>query len=154
MSCSARTNIMNITSKCKPCYTLRAHASVDDLDLKQRTPGWVHTHRLTVAADWQDRLLSAHHQDENPRRSPLGMYGAQVRVLKQVNKECLDSLVQGKQSLWCETQPILDIQPNLTHQARKGKLLNQQLARSLILSDLFQSTFSWSVPDEPPSPAS
>lgn len=75
----------------------------------------------------------------------LSMDGAQVGVLKQANKVCLSSLLEGKHRMALETQISFEVLCNFPDEPLEGQLPDQQLSALLILADLTEGNSSRAV---------
>jgi len=62
--------------------------------------------------------------------------GTEVGVLKETNKVCLGSFLEGKNGMALETQIGLEVLSNLTDQPLEWELPDQQLGTLLILANL------------------
>lgn len=87
---------------------------------------------------------------------PLGMNCAEVGVLKQMHQvgfrrflQCLDGRALPPESDRIGARRIVrfdELIGYLTHEARKGRLGDQQVGRTLVLADLAQGDRPWLIP--------
>ena len=95
---------------------------------------------LLLVADTTSQLHISRHD-----RHTLGVNSAQVGILEQRYQVSLSGLLESHHSGALETQVVLEILSNLTHQTLEGQLADQQLGALLILADLTKSHRSGSV---------
>ena len=102
---------------------------------------WSHISLSALATDAAGQLDVLGHDGH-----ALGVDGSQVGVLEQAHQVGLSSLLQGQHGAALEAQVRLEVLGDLTHQALKGQLADQQLRALLVLADLTQSHRSRAVP--------
>jgi hypothetical protein len=68
----------------------------------------------------------------------LGVKGTQVCVLKQSNKVCFQTLLEGKYSSALESNVIIEILSYLSKQMLEWHLANQKVSQLLVFLDLLK----------------
>ena len=69
----------------------------------------------------------------------LGVDGAEVGVLKEVDEVCLGGLLEGRDGGGLEAEVGLEVLSNLADEALEGELADEQLGGLLVAADLTES---------------